>query len=103
DRGLTEPADSPLDPALPMLLEIESLRGYNSVDVRRYKEYFQFIMDEDRPLRPREAPFGFPIMANFPVKNKTLLDLLGTRYLLRPSESPVQSRSWYRVAVDEHP
>src|SRR5207244_1170178 len=75
DRGLAEPADSPLDPALPMLLEIESLRGYNSVDVRRYKEYLQFITDEDRPLRPREAPFGFPIMANFPVKNRPLLDL----------------------------
>jgi hypothetical protein len=91
DRGLTEPSASPLDPALPLLLEIESLRGYNSVDVRRYKEYLQFIMDDDQPVRPRHGPFGFPILANFRIENKSLLDLLGTRYLLQPTRP---SRKW---------
>jgi hypothetical protein len=91
DRGLEEPSASPLDPALPLLLEIESLRGYNSVDVRRYKEYLQFITDDDRPMRPRQGPFGFPILANFRLENKSLLDLLGVRYLLQPTRPP---RKW---------
>jgi hypothetical protein len=88
DRGLGEPSRSPLDPALPLLLEVESLRGYNSVDVRRYKDYLQLITGDDRPVRPREGLFGFPILGNFPIENKPLLDLLGTRYLIQPEEMP---------------
>jgi hypothetical protein len=103
DRGLETHADTtPLDPALPLLLRIEPLRGYNSVDVLRYKEYLQFITDKSEPLRPREGPFGFPVLANFPIKNKALLDLLGTRYLLQPSAMPVEPR-WRAVFTDVYP
>jgi hypothetical protein len=103
DRGLEAHADTtPLDPALPLLLGIEPLRGYNSVDVLRYKEYLQFLTDKSEPLRPREGPFGFPVLANFPVRNKALADLLGTRYLLQPSDMPVEP-GWRAVFVDEQP
>jgi hypothetical protein len=103
DRGLGAHADTtPLDPALPLLLGIEPLRGYNSVDVLRYKEFLQFITDKSEPLRPREGPFGFPVLANFPIRNKKLADLLGTRYLLQPSDLPVEP-GWRPVLVDEHP
>src|SRR5262249_15170267 len=87
DRGLPdEPSSTPLGAALPMLggIEIEPVLGYNSFDVRRSKEYLQFITNRDEPLRPRVGVFGFPIVAPFPVRNKPLLDLLGTRYLLQP-------------------
>src|SRR5207237_6771131 len=60
DRGLPGlPSSSPLGPALPMLGEagIEPILGYNSFDVRRYKEYLQLIMDRDEPVRPRAEPF----------------------------------------------
>ena len=81
-------AATPLDPGLPLVLKIESLRGYNSIDVQRYKHYLKFIMDDDRPQLPRTPPFGFPILRNFPIENKPLLDLLGVRYLLQPSDPP---------------
>jgi hypothetical protein len=113
DRGLREPSRSPLDPALPLLYEIESLRGYNSVDVRRYKEYLQFITDDSRPLLPRQGAFGFPIMGNFPIANKNLLDLLGVRYVLQPSQTPSKwlqgsgeigtHSSWTQVENDPDP
>ena len=107
---LKEPSASPLDPALPLLLEIESLRGYNSVDVRRYKEYLKFMTDDGRPVRPREGRFGFPILDNFPIENRKLLDLLGVRYLLEPSD-PMRrpfdevehDPSWVKVMEDERP
>ena len=102
DRGLGEPSVSPLDPALPLLLEIESLRGYNSLDVRRYKQYLAFISDDDRPQRPRTPPFGFPIKGNISIVNKPLLDQLGPRYLLQPSAQKAEP-GWLEVEKDEHP
>jgi hypothetical protein len=90
DRGLPEcPSSGPLGIALPMFgsVQVEPLLGYNSFDVRRYKEYLQFIMDEDRPIRPRDGVMGYPIVADFPIRNKPLLDLLGCRYLIQPEGS----------------
>jgi hypothetical protein len=66
----------------------EPVLGYNSFDVGRYKEYLQLITDEDRPLRPRQSIFGYPVVASFPIRNKPLLDLLGVRYLLQPQDAP---------------
>jgi hypothetical protein len=115
ERGLAgQPSSAPLGAALPMLgsMQIEPILGYNSFDIRRYKEYLQFVMDKDEPVRPREGIFGYPIVEAFPIRNKSLLDLLGTRYLLEPRDDvrdldgpaePARCRSWQAIAVDEHP
>lgn len=116
DRGLVQqPSSAALGTALPMLanVELEPVLGYNPFDVRRYKEFLQFVMDEDRPIRPREGIFGYPIVQGFPIDNKSLLDLLGTRYLLEASSGTVNfeargepgaNRSWHRVGtVDPDP
>jgi hypothetical protein len=86
-----------------MLGRLESLRGYNPLDHLRYKEYLQFITDEDRPLRPLDGPLTFPVMSNFPLANKPLLDLLGVRYLVAPADWPLALDGWRKVAVDDHP
>jgi hypothetical protein len=99
---LAEPSMSPADPALPLRLEVESLRGYNSVDVRRYKEYLQLIAGDDRPVRPRQGLFGFPILANFPIENKSLLDLLGTPPIQPASRRVVHSRQRANRAGTRH-
>jgi hypothetical protein len=115
DRGLPGmPSSSPVGPSLPMLgtVQVESVLGYNTFDVRRYKEYLQMVADEDTPLRPRASVFGYPIVAEFPIKNKSLLDLLGTRYLVEREEAHKEPRAagepgihsgWQEVAgLDEH-
>jgi hypothetical protein len=73
--------NSPLGPSFPLLLGIESARGYNPLNLHRYREYMQFIADEDEPLPSLE------VVPNLPIKNKSLLDLLGVRYLLLPAQS----------------
>jgi hypothetical protein len=83
-----------------MINGLEPLRGYNPLDVRRYKEYLQFISDRDEPLVPMENPFTFPVINNFPVANKGLLDLLSVRYLLQPTGVP---DVWNDVERDAHP
>jgi hypothetical protein len=112
DRGLPgQPSSVPLGAALPMLgsVEIEPVLGYNSFDVRRYKEYLQFITDEDKDVRPREGLFGFPISDTFPLRNQHLVDLLGTRYLLQPADAyadlceGAQPAARWRQVGDIHP
>jgi hypothetical protein len=82
DRHLPEPRamESPLGTAVPLMLRLETLRGYNALDIHRYREYLQFISDRDGTLPPIRQ------VRNFPIRNKALLDLLGTRYVLQPSD-----------------
>jgi len=111
DRGLAgQPSSAPLGAALPMFasVKLEPVLGYNPFDLRRYKEFLQFIMDGDRPVRPHEGIFGYPIVQGFPIINKSLLDLLGTRYLLHPADAlgdfdaegePGRDPRWQKVGL----
>jgi hypothetical protein len=104
DRGLPDSAaTTPLTPGLALMLGIEPLRGYNSLDVRRYKEYLQFVSGSDQPLKPREGPLGFPILRTFPIRNKGLLDLLGATYLLQPADRPADGPGWTPLFDDAAP
>jgi hypothetical protein len=116
DRGLPGlPSSAPLGAALPFVanVEIEPVLGCNPLDLRRYKEFLQFIMDEDAPIRPRVGIFGYPIVQAFPIRNKSLLDLLGTRYLLESCDGitcfdaagePGRNQSWQATGpVDPQP
>jgi hypothetical protein len=82
---------------------LEAVRGYNPLDVRRYKEYLQQIAGDDAPLRPFEHPLTFPIIGDFPIENRAWLDLLGVRYLLQPSDAPVDQSGWRKVFQDAKP
>jgi hypothetical protein len=89
---------------LAMIHRLESLRGYNSIDDLRYKEYLQFIAGSDAPLQAQSGPLTYPVLGDFPVINKSLLDLLGARYLVQPSARPPDHASeWRAVHDDPHP
>jgi hypothetical protein len=106
DRPL-ETFDSPLGTGAPqaMLHDLEALRGYNPLDNLRYKEYLQFVWGRDTPLRPLDEtnPLTFPVVNDFPIGNKTLLDLLGVRYLLQETDRPLEHAGWRRVDEDIDP
>jgi hypothetical protein len=89
--------NTPLGFAQPLLRHIEAVRGLNPIDVRRYTKYLQFIADQDEPV---VAGGG---VVNFEVKNRALLDLLGTRYLVQPSAIPPEGDAWQEVAHDPAP
>jgi len=101
---------TPLGKGAPMALMagIESLRGYNPIDLLRYKEYLQFIMDEDKELRPFSHPLAYPVIGDIDIRNRSLLNLLGVRYLLWPMPAPadgnrVPGGDWRNVASDAQP
>ena len=75
-------------------------------DIHRYKEFIQFISDRDEPLQPRNG------IRNFPLVNKSLIDFLGARYLLQPSDFAHMAGEssditgdcrWQKVAEDRAP
>jgi hypothetical protein len=102
-------AGTPLGGGAPlaMIAGLESLRGYNPLDNGRYKEYLEFISGADESLRPLESTFTFPIIGNFPIKNKSLLDLLGAGYVLQPATLDYDWRlhgdGWRIVGEDGSP
>jgi hypothetical protein len=95
---------SPLGRGAPMALRlgIEPLRGYSPIDLARYKKFLQFVADEDKPLEPLRDPLTFPVLRDLEIKNWKLIDLLGTRYLLRPADQPPPP-GWHEVLDDPEP
>jgi hypothetical protein len=84
---------TPLGPGTPLapMRRIEAVRGYNPLDLLRYKEYLQFVGGTDKPLQGLGGGLMSPVMANFPVRQTKFLDLLNVRYVLRPepNDEPV--------------
>jgi hypothetical protein len=92
-------AGTPLGGGAPLALidGVEALRGYNTLDYRRYKEYLQFIAGSDEPLVPFVNELaGHPVIGNFSIrnKNKSLLDLLGVGYVLQPANLASLDSKW---------
>jgi hypothetical protein len=92
---------SPLGRGAPMALwlGLEPLRGYSPLDILRFKEFLNFVGDRDEPLVPLSDDLTFPVLRNFPVENWSLLDLLGTRYLLQPSTDKAPE-GWTKLLED---
>lgn len=101
---------TPLWPGAPMAWGIEPVRGFNPVDVLRYKQYLRLVADDDRPLRPLDRLFTSAVLGTFPVRNQALADLLGVRYLLQPAGLPLEATvpaaardQWRRMCEDAAP
>jgi hypothetical protein len=115
DRGTTLADEDDPDPRRPtqcsplgrgapqaFSLGLESVRGYSPIDIARYKMFLQFIGDSDQPLVALRDHLAFPIVCNVPVRNPSLLDLLGTRWLLMPADM-VPPPGWHKVLEDPSP
>src|SRR5262249_51101408 len=98
-------AGSPLGTGAPLALlwSIEPVRGLNSIDYLRYRQYLQFLAGTDQQPHALEGYFMMPLINNFPIRHKSLLDLLGVRYLLQPSEMPLDTPGWRCILVDPRP
>jgi hypothetical protein len=86
DRGAADVFPLGGGAGLARVWRVEAVRGYNPLDYRRYKEYLHLAAGRDDPLHPQESPLAFPVLGDFDVTQKPLLDLLNVRYVLRPSE-----------------
>ncbi len=105
DKEGPETIGTPLGEGVPQALlhQIEAVKGYSPLDLLIYREYLQMMGGQDKPLRAIDGIYTFPILGNVPIKDRGLLDLLGTKYLLLPAEAGSPGASWREVERDEHP
>jgi hypothetical protein len=108
DRSLpNHQSSTPLGPAVATRLGLSAIRGYNALDLVRYKEFLSYI---SAPI-PIQNPYNG--LRNAPILHKPLLDLLGVRFLLQPVDPALRSTRaeldpdldprWHRVALDPTP
>jgi hypothetical protein len=104
DIGATD-EEFPLGGGAPLarIHRLESLRGYNPLDYRRYKQFLHFAGGGTEPLTAMQGPLSFPVLGNFPIANKKLLDLLNTRWLLLPAAEPAPPGWGTPILVDPAP
>jgi hypothetical protein len=84
------------------------VRGFNPIDVLRYKEFLQMIHGSDEPLKPLDRMFTSALLGSFPLSNPSLADLLGVRYLVQPANLPLAetvpdlaSRQHWRLVLED--
>jgi hypothetical protein len=82
---------------------VPSVRGYNPLDVARYRQFLAFIADVGEPQRAFSGRFTHPVTVAFPVKNRPLFDLLGVRFLVSARPDPVVDDTWLSPPGDLAP
>ncbi len=88
--------------SLALVYELESVRGYNPLDVRHYRDYLGFVAGEAGP-QPANGPYTQQVIPDLPVVHPRLLDLLGVKYLAAPADSPPDPDRWRKVFDDPAP
>lgn len=73
---------------LAMVHRVESLRGYNPLDVLHFREFLAFILDDPTPVLAL-SPVAQPIVPNYPINNRTLFDLTNTSVVVCATNDPL--------------
>jgi hypothetical protein len=78
----------PLGAGCPLALVhgLQAVGGFSPLDVHRFRNYLQFVEDDPTEVVPLALHNGQPVLVGTPVHNKKLIDLLGVRFLLQPSD-----------------
>jgi hypothetical protein len=81
---------------------IPSIRGYNPLDVARYRKFLAFIADQNPTTGAFGNGFTHPVVPAFttsgPIPNRPLLDLLGVRFQITAPDDPRLGDHWTPVA-----
>lgn len=90
---------TPLGPGAPLAMteQIDAVRGYNPLDIGRFRDYMNLVADLPYPMYPLE------VLTQVPEVNRPLLDLLGVRYRIQPDHLPHPGPGWQAVFHDPTP
>jgi len=78
---------------------VRSVRGYNPLDVARYRQFLAFIADVGEPQQAFSGRFTHPVTVEFPIENRPLFDLLGVTWVVAPVDDPPPGENWATVAA----
>lgn len=85
-----------------MVYRVPTPRGYNPLDVRHYREFLAFVVNDDRPVRGN-SPYTQQVIPNFEVENPSLFQLLCVTHRVAPENAPPLPGEWKAVFVDPAP
>jgi hypothetical protein len=77
-------------------------RGYNPLDVRHYREFLAFVVDDPEPIRGN-GPYTQQVMPNFEIGNPELFRLLAVTHRVAPDDAPPLPGEWKFRLVDPAP
>lgn len=85
-----------------MVHRIGSPRGYNPLDVRHYREFLAFVVDDPRPVRGN-SPYTQQVIPNFEVGNPELFRLLCITHRNAPADAAPMPGTWRTQLIDPAP
>ena len=80
---------------------VESVHGYNPLDVKHYREFLAFAAAVDEPLAAN-GPFTQQVVPVFDFPNRGLLDAAGVRFRVADDHQP-PSEGWRPLLHDPEP
>jgi hypothetical protein len=85
-----------------MVYEVGTPRGYNPLDVRHYREFLAFVVNDAGPVRGN-SPYTQQVIPNFEVGNPELFRLLAVTHRVVPDDTPPMPGVWRPLLVDPAP
>ena len=85
-----------------MVYRVPTPRGYNPLDVRHYREFLAFVVNDDRPIRGND-PYTQQVIPNFEVGNPQLFRLFAVTHRVAPATAPPLPGEWKPLLVDPAP
>ena len=85
-----------------MVYGVGTPRGYNPLDVRHYREFIAFVVNDPGPVRGN-TPYTQQVLPNFEVGNPELFRLLAVTHRVVPDDVPPAPGGWRPVLCDPAP
>lgn len=82
---------------------VASVKGYNPLDVARYRQFMAFVADIGERQTAFAGNFTQPVVTDFPLANGRFVNLLGVRYFIRPPGGRHPDNLVGPVAEDDAP
>jgi hypothetical protein len=87
---------------LAMVHDVDSPRGYNPLDVRHYREFIAFVVNDPGPVRGN-TPYTQQVLPNFEVANPELFRLLAVTHRAVTDDAPPMPGTWKPVGTADAP
>ncbi len=81
---------------------IATPRGYNPLDVRHYREFLAFVVDDPGPVHGN-SPYTQQVIPNFEIGNPTLFRLLAVTQRVAPDDALPLPGEWKFRFIDPEP
>lgn len=85
-----------------LVYRVQTPRGYNPLDVRHYREFIAYVLNDPRSVRGN-SPYTQQVIPNFEVGNEKLFRLLAVTHRVTPVSAVAPPGEWRPTLTDPAP